>query len=94
MMRPAGQAALAAANGRFPANTVAGRRVKDTVLAQFGQAGTGGVPMPNIPQMSSVWTDLGGAWVKSTKGAARRRPGSPSRPQPATSRTRSASKIS
>ena len=25
--------------------------------------------MPNIPQMSSVWTDLAGAWVKSTKGA-------------------------
>ncbi len=69
MMRPAGQVALAAANGRFPANTVAGKAVKDTVLAQFGQAGTGGVPMPNIPQMSSVWSDLGGAWVKSTKGS-------------------------
>ena len=25
--------------------------------------------MPNIPQMSSVWSELGGAWVKSTKGA-------------------------
>lgn len=69
MMRPAGQLALAAANGRFPANTVAGKSVKDPVLAQFGKAGAGGVPMPNIPQMSSVWTDLGGAWVKSTKGA-------------------------
>ena len=21
-----------------------------------------------IPQMSSVWSDLGGAWVKSTRG--------------------------
>jgi maltose-binding protein MalE len=69
MMRPAGQVALAAANGRFPANTVAGKTVKDPVLAQFGQAGAGGVPMPNIPQMSSVWSDLGGAWVKSTKGS-------------------------
>ncbi len=69
MMRPAGQVALAAANGRFPANTVAGKSVKDPVLAQFGRAGAGGVPMPNIPQMSSVWTDLGGAWVKSTRGA-------------------------
>ena len=69
MMRPAGQVALAAANGRFPANTVAGKAVKDPVLAQFGKAGAGGVPMPNIPQMSSVWSDLGGAWVKSTKGA-------------------------
>ena len=25
--------------------------------------------MPNIPQMNSVWGDLGQAWVKSTKGA-------------------------
>jgi arabinogalactan oligomer/maltooligosaccharide transport system substrate-binding protein len=69
MMRPAGQVALAAANGRFPANTVAGKSVRDPVLAQFGVAGAGGVPMPNIPQMSSVWSDLGGAWVKSTKGS-------------------------
>ena len=69
MMRPAGQVALAAANGRFPANLVAGKSIKDPVLAQFGKAGVGGVPMPNIPQMSSVWSDLGGAWVKSTKGA-------------------------
>jgi maltose-binding protein MalE len=29
----------------------------------------GGVPMPNIPQMSSVWQDLGQAWVRSSKGA-------------------------
>jgi maltose-binding protein MalE len=69
MMRPAGQTALAAANGRFPANLTAGKAIKDPVLSQFGAAGAGGVPMPNIPQMSSVWSDLGGAWVKSTKGA-------------------------
>ena len=69
MMRPAGQTALAAANGRFPANTVAGAAIKDSVLSQFGKAGAGGVPMPNIPQMSSVWSDLGGAWVKATKGS-------------------------
>ena len=25
--------------------------------------------MPNIPQMNNVWTDLGQAWVRSTKGA-------------------------
>ncbi|HZQ65961.1 MAG TPA: extracellular solute-binding protein [Gaiellaceae bacterium] len=69
MASPTAQAALAAANGRFPANTVAGKSVKDATLAQFGKAGVGGVPMPNIPQMSSVWTDLGQAWVRSTKGA-------------------------
>ena len=32
-------------------------------------ASKGGVPMPNIPQMNSVWSDLGQAWVRSTKGA-------------------------
>ena len=25
--------------------------------------------MPNIPQMAAVWSDLGAAWVKSTKGS-------------------------
>jgi maltose-binding protein MalE len=70
IMTPASQRALAAANGRFPANTAAGRQVRDTVLAQFGRAGAGGVPMPNIPQMTSVWEELGGAWLKSTNGTA------------------------
>jgi arabinogalactan oligomer/maltooligosaccharide transport system substrate-binding protein len=69
MMRADSQVALAAANGRYPANTTAGRRVNDPVLKQFGAAGAGGVPMPNIPQMAAVWSELGGAWVKSTKGA-------------------------
>lgn len=64
----ASQAALAAANGRFPANLDAGKLVKDPILKQFGAASKGGVPMPNIPQMASVWTDLGQAWVRSTKG--------------------------
>jgi arabinogalactan oligomer / maltooligosaccharide transport system substrate-binding protein len=70
IMSPASQRALAAANGRFPANTVAGKTVRDGVLKQFGNAGKGGVPMPNIPQMSSVWEELGGAWLKSTNGTA------------------------
>ena len=70
IMLPASQRALAAANGRFPANTVAGRQVNNPVLAQFGRAGVGGVPMPNIPQMSSVWEELGGAWLKATNGTS------------------------
>ena len=69
MTSTSAQTALAGANGRFPANTVAGARVRDSVLLQFGKAGAGGVPMPNIPQMASVWAELGGAWVKSTKGS-------------------------
>jgi maltose-binding protein MalE len=67
MATPSAQTQLAAANGRPPANTKA--RSSDPVLAQFSNASKGGVPMPNIPQMSSVWGDLGQAWVKSTKGS-------------------------
>jgi len=63
------QGTLANASGRWPANIAAGKQFKDPVLSQFGKAGVGGVPMPNIPQMNSVWGDLGQAWVRSTKGA-------------------------
>jgi maltose-binding protein MalE len=69
MMGANSQAALAAANGRYPANTDAGLAVTNATLKQFGAASKGGVPMPNIPQMASVWSDLAGAWVKSTKGS-------------------------
>ncbi|TMK25079.1 MAG: extracellular solute-binding protein, partial [Actinobacteria bacterium] len=68
MMKPSFQLDLEQANLRYPANIVAGKRVSDPVLKQFGKAGLGGVPMPNIPQMGSVWAELGGAWVKATKG--------------------------
>jgi maltose-binding protein MalE len=64
---PSAQTQLAAANGRPPANLKA--KSSDPVLAEFSAASKGGVPMPNIPQMNSVWSDLGQAWVKSTKGA-------------------------
>ncbi|HET7449081.1 MAG TPA: extracellular solute-binding protein [Gaiellaceae bacterium] len=64
---PSAQTQLAAANGRPPANLKA--KSNDPVLRQFSAASKGGVPMPNIPQMSSVWSDLGQAWVKSTKGS-------------------------
>ena len=60
---------LASANSRYPANLTAGKRITDTGLRQMGRASAGGVPMPNIPQMGSVWGELGGAWVKATKGA-------------------------
>jgi len=62
------QAKLAAADGRTPANLVAQKRVSEPVLKAFSAAGVGGVPMPNVPQMASVWGALGGAWVNSTKG--------------------------
>jgi arabinogalactan oligomer/maltooligosaccharide transport system substrate-binding protein len=56
-----------AAKDRPPANLQA--KSNDPVLREFSAASKGGVPMPNIPQMSSVWSDLGQAWVRSTKGA-------------------------
>jgi arabinogalactan oligomer / maltooligosaccharide transport system substrate-binding protein len=63
---PSAQAQFSAAGGRPAANIKA--RSSDPILAQFSAASKGGVPMPNIPQMASVWTDLGQAWVRSTKG--------------------------
>jgi len=69
MMKASFQLDLEQANLRFPANKVAGKRVGDPILKQFGAAGVGGVPLPNIPQMGSVWAELGGAWVNATKGA-------------------------
>jgi arabinogalactan oligomer/maltooligosaccharide transport system substrate-binding protein len=67
--RAASQKALAAANNRFPANLAAGKQVKDAILAQFGRAAKGGIPMPNIPQMASVWEETNKAWLTATKGA-------------------------
>ena len=69
MMQPAAQLTLATANDRSPANLKALAQIKDKDLKAFGAASAGGVPMPNIPQMASVWQDLGAAWVRSTKGA-------------------------
>ena len=69
MMQTGPQLELALSNTRYPANLNAGKQVKDVQLKAFGLASTGGVPMPNIPQMNSVWGDLGAAWVRSTKGS-------------------------
>jgi arabinogalactan oligomer/maltooligosaccharide transport system substrate-binding protein len=68
MATPQAQSRLAATNFRTPANKAAAARVSNPQLKAFGAAGVGGVPMPNVPQMASVWSNLGGAWVNSTKG--------------------------
>jgi arabinogalactan oligomer/maltooligosaccharide transport system substrate-binding protein len=68
MLTPAAQLDLAQLNARMPANTRAAADYKVSIESRFGRAGLGGVPVPNIPQMSSVWTDLGLAWTKSTQG--------------------------
>jgi maltose-binding protein MalE len=64
---PSAQMPIAQAGGDAPANIKA--KAASPILAQFARAGRGGIPIPNIPQMNSVWTDLGEAWVRSTKGA-------------------------
>ena len=68
MMTSGAQLDLANSNGRMPANLRAAAKYKDPIQSQFGKAGVGGVPVPNIPQIGNVWTDFGQAWVKSTKG--------------------------
>jgi arabinogalactan oligomer / maltooligosaccharide transport system substrate-binding protein len=69
MASTAAQTTLSVKNGRYPANTQAAKKIRNTALRQIGLASAGGIPMPNIPQMDSVWGDLGTAWLKSTKGA-------------------------
>ena len=49
--------------GRPPALLSAIKSISgDKDLAGFAAAGVGATPMPNIPQMGSVWTDFGNAW--------------------------------
>jgi arabinogalactan oligomer/maltooligosaccharide transport system substrate-binding protein len=69
MMAPAAQLDLAQTNARAPANTRAAADYVNVIEARFGKAGVGGVPVPNIPQMSAVWADLGAAWERATPGA-------------------------
>ena len=69
MASTAAQTTLSVKNGRYPANTQAAKKIKNTALKQIGLASRGGTPMPNIPQMDNVWADLGTAWLKTTKGA-------------------------
>jgi maltose-binding protein MalE len=68
MMSESAQTQLSSENGRAPANTDAAAKIDDALLKQFAAAGKGGVPMPNIPEMSSVWGDLANAWSTTLKG--------------------------
>jgi arabinogalactan oligomer/maltooligosaccharide transport system substrate-binding protein len=57
---------------RLPANIAANKTiaVKNPRLAAFQKAGLGGQPMPNIPQMDSVWGATNKAWTDSLAGAS------------------------
>ena len=62
------QSAFGGAAGRMPAATAG--TPATTLVKAFGVAGTAGIPVPNVPQMSGVWAPLGKAWATSTSGAA------------------------
>ncbi len=58
----AAQTPLASLNGRAPANNAAAAKVTDPIIKAFGAAGKIATPMPNVPEMASVWGALGDAW--------------------------------
>lgn len=64
------QSSMAAISLRAPANKKSTYRdaIGGQLAKAFGTAGRNGVPMPNIPQASSVWGPLSKAWAKSTRG--------------------------
>lgn len=64
------QRALYEADPRIPAwSTVAEEVSADPVIAGFVASSQNGVPMPNIPQMGSVWDLWNAAQVQIIKGA-------------------------
>ena len=67
--------ALAAANGRYPANIDAGKSGRRTPrCGSSAQASKGGVPMPNIPQMAQRLVR-----PRAPRGSSRRRAPAPRR---------------
>jgi arabinogalactan oligomer/maltooligosaccharide transport system substrate-binding protein len=64
------QLALFEAGGRPPALTSAFEQVRtDPDIAGFGESAQAGIPQPAIPEMGSVWTELGLAEVNVLRGA-------------------------
>ncbi|MDP1719893.1 MAG: extracellular solute-binding protein [Candidatus Nanopelagicaceae bacterium] len=66
------QIAMYKLGSRLPALLSAATKVSsDSDVVAFGQYGATGVPMPNIPEMSSVWGDLGNAWTTVVQGKSK-----------------------
>lgn len=62
LTRPEAQVAMARRAGRIPASIGALAQVEsERLIAGFGLALLDSVPMPSIPQMSSVWGAMGDA---------------------------------
>jgi maltose-binding protein MalE len=63
------QLALYKLGDRLPALKTAAAKVTDNKdVAGFGAYGATGTPMPNIPQMNSVWDSWGNAWKNVADG--------------------------
>lgn len=64
LTRADAQVGLARAGGRIPASQSAADQVgSDPVIAGFAEALASGEPMPNIPEMGSVWTPMQTAYA-------------------------------
>jgi maltose-binding protein MalE len=69
MSQESSQLDLFEAGGRPPALTSAYEQVADDPdIAGFGEAAGNGIPLPAIPEMSSVWLSLGLAEVNTLRG--------------------------
>jgi len=70
MATPEAQKALYDADPRIPAMTsVADEVSSDPIVAGFAASASGGVPMPSIPEMGSVWDLWNAAQIKIITGA-------------------------
>lgn len=70
LVRPDAQVSMARLSGRIPASTSAVEQVSDdAIISGFGQALQNAEPMPNIPEMGSVWGPMGNALSVITESA-------------------------
>lgn len=67
---PTFQLSLAKSDGRYPANLKAQAAFKEPILAAFAAAGKGALPMPNIPQMDSVFGVMTGTYTNTFAGTS------------------------
>lgn len=70
LSRKDAQVSMARLSGRIPASTSALEEViEDPIIAGFGAALLTSEPMPNIPEMGSVWAPMGNALTVITEDA-------------------------
>jgi maltose-binding protein MalE len=60
--------AMQEAGGRGSAFTSVNEAIEDPELRAFAEAGAAGQPMPNIPEMSAIWSAWGSAMALIGQG--------------------------